>query len=64
MLVNIIDQSGELYHINPSNVIYIKERPTYGWFKIAIVNGETIMTKDSDQARALIDFLSNRVKWK
>ena len=58
MLVKIIDQSGELYHINPSNVIYIKERPTYGLFKIAVVNGETIITKDLEQARILLDFLS------
>ena len=58
MLIKIIDQSGEQYHVNPSNVIYIKERPTYGLFKVALVNGETIITKDKEQAVALIHFLS------
>ena len=58
MLFKIEDTSSEVYHINPHNIIYIKERPNHGLWKIAVVNGETIMTKDKHQAQTLLDFLS------
>ena len=57
MLFKIEDTSCEVYHINPHNIIYIKERPDYGLWKIALVNGETVMTKDKVQANTLLDFL-------
>ena len=58
MLIKIKDTSGEVYHINPQNVIYIKERPLHGLWKVAVVNGEMIMTKDSAKIKGIIDFLS------
>jgi uncharacterized protein YybS (DUF2232 family) len=58
MLFKIQDTSDEVYHINPQNIIYVKERPNHGLWKIAVVNGETIMTKDRLQAKILLDFLS------
>jgi len=57
MLFTIKDTSSETYHINPHNIIYVKERPNHGLWKIALVNGETIMTKDRFQAETLLDFL-------
>ena len=58
MLFKIEDTSSEIYHINPRNIIYIKERPSHGLWKIAVVNGETIMTKDREKAQVLVRFLS------
>ena len=60
MLLKIEDTSGEVYHINPQNVIYVKERPSFGLWKIAVVNGETIMTKNKLQAESFIGFLSKK----
>jgi hypothetical protein len=58
MLFKIEDTSSEIYHVNPRNIIYVKERPTHRLWKIALVNGETIMTKNRDQAEILLTFLS------
>ena len=58
MLFKVQDTSSEVYHINPQNVIYVKERLSHGLWKIAVVNGETIMTKNKSQAESLLDFLS------
>ena len=58
MLFKIEDTSGEVYHVNPQNIIYLKERPTHGLWKIAVVNGEMIMTKDRGRVRTLMEFLS------
>lgn len=58
MLFKIEDTSTEVYHLNPCNIIYVKERPTHGLWKIALVNGETIMTKNRDQAQTILSFLS------
>ena len=58
MLFKIEDTTSEVYHINPQNVIYVKERLSHGLWKIAVVNGETIMTKNKSQAESLLDFLS------
>jgi hypothetical protein len=58
MLFKIEDTTSEVYHINPRNVIYVKERPNFGLWKIAVVNGETIMTKNKPQAESLLGFLS------
>ena len=60
MLFEIEDTSSEVYHINPNNVVYIKERPAHGLWKIAVVNGETIMTKNKLQAENLLGFLSRK----
>jgi uncharacterized protein YybS (DUF2232 family) len=60
MLVKITDTGGEVYHINPQNVVYIKERPNHGLWKVVVVNGESIMTKDKLQAQALLDCLENK----
>jgi hypothetical protein len=58
MLFKIEDTSSEIYHLNPHNIIYVKERPTHGLWKIALVNGETIMTKNRGQAETIVSFLS------
>lgn len=58
MLFKIEDTSLEIYHVNPRNIIYVKERTTHRLWKIALVNGETIMTKNRDQAEILLTFLS------
>jgi len=61
MLFKIEDTTSEVYHINPQNIIYIKERPSHGLWKVALVNGETIMTRNKVQAQRLLSFLSGEI---
>ena len=58
MLFKIVDSTDlNTVYVNPQNITYIKERPNHGLWKIALIGGEIIMTKDALQARTLIDFL-------
>ena len=50
----------EVYYINPRNVAYIKEKKNVGatrtissW-KISLVNGESIITRNEDGVKRLI----------
>ena len=52
----IEDANNEEYFINPRNVIYVKRRENF--WKILLSNGEVIMTKNAEGAKAII----NRIK--
>lgn len=52
MGITIEDANNEYYYINPKNVIYVKKRESF--WKILLVGGEVIMTKNSEGARAII----------
>ena len=52
-MIQIEDSNNEIYYINPSNVIYVKKRNPY--WKILLVNGEIIMTKNKDGAMAIVN---------
>ena len=52
----IEDANNEEYFINPRNVIYVKRRESF--WKILLSNGEVIMTKNAEGAKAII----NRIK--
>ena len=54
MIIKIIDTTNEIFHVNSHNIIYIKERSAYGLFKIALVNGENILTRDQAQVETLL----------
>ena len=61
--ITIEDMTDEVYYINPRNVAYIKEkknvgstrttRPISSW-KISLVNGESIITRNEDGVKRLI----------
>ena len=54
MIIKIIDTTNEIFHVNSDNIIYIKERSAYGLFKIALVNGENILTRDQAHVETLL----------
>ena len=52
-MINIEDANNEQYFINPINVVYVKLRDNF--WKILLVTGEAIMTKNKDGALAIIN---------
>ena len=59
-IITIEDSTNEVYYINPRNVAYIKEKKNLGTmgttssWKISLVNGESIITKNEKGVAALI----------
>lgn len=56
-MILIEDANEEKYHINPKQVIYVKERQHMGkliW-KIMMSNGEALMTSNECGAKAIIE---------
>lgn len=49
----IEDANDESYFINPRNVIYVKQREHF--WKILLINGEIIMTKNREGAMAIVN---------
>jgi hypothetical protein len=56
-MIQIEDSNNEIYYINPCNVIYVKKRKPY--WKILLLNGEIIMTKNKDGAMAIANKIIN-----
>ena len=54
-IITIEDSAEESYHINPKNVVYVKHKKSTGFWKISLVNGENIMTKNQEGVIALIN---------
>ncbi len=52
-MINIEDANNEQYFINPINVVYVKQRENF--WKILLVNGESIMTRNERGAMAIVD---------
>ncbi len=55
-MIQIEDANNETYHINPKQVIYVKERMNGAdkiW-KILLSNGEILMTKNQHGAKCII----------
>ena len=59
-VITIEDMTDEVYYINPRNVAYIKEKKNLGTmgrtstWKISLVNGESIITKNKSGIEAII----------
>lgn len=55
-MITIEDSNNETYHINPQQVIYVKERVHMGkqMFKIMMSNGEALMTQNERGAKCII----------
>ncbi len=64
--ITIEDTTNEIYYINPHNVTYVKEKKNIGTmgrtssWKIALVNGESIITKNKNGVTALISSFTKR----
>ena len=60
MIIQVKDTAEEVYYINPSNVVYVKQTlANRGLWKIVLVTDERIMTNDQAQVSAIIDFLKD-----
>lgn len=55
-MILIEDANQEKYHINPKQVIYVKEREHMGkvMWKIMMANGEALMTSNEAGAKSII----------
>jgi len=67
--ITIEDTTNEIYYINPRNVAYVKEKKNIGTmgrtstWKISLVNGESIITKNHKGVKALISsFLKKKMR--
>lgn len=56
-MILIEDANEEKYHINPKQVIYVKERQHMNkkMWKIMMSNGEALMTSNENGAKAIIN---------
>ena len=52
-MITIEDSNNEKFYINPINVIYVKQRSPF--WKILLVNGESIMTKNEEGALSIVN---------
>ena len=59
MIIQVKDTNDEVFHINPSNIVYIKERPNHGLWKIVLVTDERVMTRDGLQIKNILRRLSH-----
>ena len=60
-MILIEDANQEKYHINPKQVIYVKERDHMGkkMWKIMMSNGEALMTSNEHGAQCIINSIEN-----
>ena len=61
-MINIEDTNNEKYHINPKQVIYVKERYTKDgtMYKILLSNGESILTTNQQGAECIIKSIKSK----
>ena len=57
-MIQIEDANNERYYINPSNVVYVKERTDpvkkEKWWKITFVNGEQLHTRNENGVNSIV----------
>lgn len=61
-MILIEDANNERYHINPKQVIYVKEREHMGkmMWKIMMANGEALMTSNQNGAMSIIASIKSK----
>lgn len=61
-MIQIEDANQEKYHINPKQVVYVKERIHMGkmMYKILLTNGEALMTENEHGAKCIISSIKSR----
>ena len=58
MIIDIIDNTQQVFYINSAHVVYIKKRKNYGLWKIMLINGEHILTDSELSVNQIITSLS------
>jgi hypothetical protein len=63
-MILIEDANNERYHINPKQVIYVKEREHMGkkMWKIMMSNGEALMTSNEQGAMSIIASIKSKIR--
>ena len=63
-MILIEDANNEKYHINPKQVIYVKEREHMGkkMWKIMMSNGEALMTSNEQGAMDIIASIKSKIR--
>ena len=59
-MIAIEDSNNETYFINPRNVVYVKKRNTLKMWKIMLIGGEVIMTKNKIGIESIITGMANK----
>lgn len=61
-MITIEDANNEVYHINPKQVVYVKERVHMGkqMYKIMMTNGEALMTQNERGAKCIIASIKSK----
>lgn len=63
-MIKIEDSNAECYHINPMQVVYVKERfcsrDQCAMWKILLATGEVIMTKNIEGSKKIIESIRKR----
>ena len=61
-MIQVEDANNEKYHINPKQVVYVKERKNNKekLWKIVLVNGESIITKNEYGAECIIRSIKSK----
>ena len=61
-MILIEDANEEKYHINPKQVIFVKERQHMGkiMWKIMMANGEALMTENEQGAKCIIASIKSK----
>ena len=61
-MILIEDANEEKYHINPKQVVYVKEREHMGriMWKIMMTNGEALMTSNEQGAKSIIASIKSK----
>jgi hypothetical protein len=61
-MILIEDANEEKYHINPKQVVYVKEREHMGriMWKIMMTNGEALMTSNEVGAKSIIASIKSK----
>jgi len=61
-MILIEDANEEKYHINPKQVVYVKEREHMGriMWKIMMTNGEALMTANEQGAKSIIASIKSK----
>lgn len=61
-MITIEDANNETYHINPKQVVYVKERRHMGknMWKIMMTNGEALMTNNERGAKCIVASIKSK----
>ncbi len=62
MIIELTNNTGQLYFLNTAHVIYIRQRANYGLWKIVLVNDEHILTDSTLAVKQIIDSFNKNEK--